>query len=323
MTDIFPDIPMAKINRINLQRQEPGKRGPGTLVYGGLPPYTDADELMGLCEDLGAGKYKAIALCERGKPLGPAWAFEVAGAVEEVVLPREPDSRRSPESAQDDDLRELRAAHRDELNELRRHLESRHEEELEREREHSEQRADTRVEMAEMDAERRVRAAERREEESERRASQELQRAGDELERAQMRMERLQNELDSRVADLLSTTERLSQLDKARLEDRLRFSERITELEGELRAQTRIHEADLRELRNGSPESTAALARANTEWEIEKSKIMLTAELQERARERGLSAQLAKALESESIQAVLFPMLNDILERVLAPPEKN
>lgn len=321
MTELFPDIPLTKIDRINLQRQEPGKRGPGSLVHQALPSYTDAEELIGLCEDIGPGRYKAIALDDRGKPLGPAWSWEIAAptveGVEQTILP----VQRSAATLPEEELRELRNMHRDELDELRAHLSERHDDELARERETAEHRADARVEMAELDATRRVRDAERRLEDMERRATQDQQRAHDELERAQMRLERLQGELDTRSRELLAARERIHEIERSGMEQQLSYSKRISELEEQAKASLRVHEADLRELRNGSPEMLSAIAQTNADWEIRRGELLLNADLLDRARENGTGAKLLEMLQKDETQELLLPMLNSVLERLFAPPD--
>lgn len=320
MNDVFPDIPAKQIHRINLQRQEPGRRGPGSLVHGGLQPYTDEDELMGLCEELGPGRYKAIALDDRGKPLGPAWAYEVpmplTPAVDETVLQPAPALR-----AADDELRSLRASHADELDELRTRLEERAERELAAALDNERARSETMIELAKLDASRTEIDAERRIEDIERRSRNELDRLTGELERAEIRHARLQGELDELSRELLKTQTRLNESELRSNTALQQERARVHELESELRTQTRIHETELRELRNGSPEVTSAIARAKCDWDIERAKIMLQSEMDRHAREHSIGAQFMAAMKDEQVQEVAFPLLNTILERLFAQPE--
>lgn len=317
MSDIFPDIEISKIDRINLLRQEEGRRGPGSLAHAGLPAYVDVDELVGLCEETGPGRYKAIALDARGKPLGPAWSWEVTAPFEPPSpAPSPEESRRVPDM--DDELRALRAAHREELEELRLELQERAEDTLLRELEQAERRAESKIELAQMDAEKRIRDAEHQIEDARRRARDDVETAREEVVRYQMRVERLEAEVESRTRTILEAKERVSEVERTLLEQRMRLSERITELESELKNQVRVHEAELRELRNGSPEVHAMIARNTTDWEIEKSKLLLQADLDERARQNGFTAKITEMLQQESVQEALFPILNHIVETIAA-----
>lgn len=320
MSDIFPDLDISKIDRINLQRQEPGKRGPGVLVQSGLPSYTDVDEMIGLCEDMGPGKYKAIALDGRGKPLGPAWSWEIAGSVESNDAPTTP-QHRPPEV--DEELRALRAAHREEIDALRRELHERFEETLERELEQAERRAETKIEIAEMDAEKRVRDVDRLLDDARARAQMDIERARADLSTAKNRIERLELELEDRARQIAAANKSVLELQQKDLESRMTLSTRITELENQIQTQTRIHEAELREIRNGSPKVQSMIAQSMANWEIERSKIMLQSELDDRAREHSLTTKLTEAIKDESVQEVIFPVINHVLEMIAARREQN
>lgn len=321
MSDIFNDISMDSIDKINLMRQTPGRRGPGSLVEQGLPPYTDAEELIGLCEELGPGRYKAIALDGKGKPLGPAWSYEVQEPPAEPTRHRdqvEQDFIQEMRKQHQQEIDELKARHKEELDDLRDDMRISHETEMEVIEEQLKKRSEAQIEMAELEAKRAIQAADRMTEEMQRRSATELGRMTQELERASMRMERLEGELESRASTILSGQERLSSMQAQMLEERVRLSERIQSLESQLASQTRIHEAELREVRNGDPSVNAAIVRAQSGWEIERSKILLEADLAEKARQNGLGAYLSKLLESDEVQSALFPLINLIAERVFA-----
>lgn len=314
MSDIFTDIDISKIDRINLQRQEPGKRGPGVLVQSGLPPYIDRDEIIGLCEELGPGRYKAVPLDARGKAAGPCWSWEIAGEPKEDMAAERP--RRLLSDA-DEELRELRARHREELDELRSDMLDRANDTLQREIDQCERRANAKIELALLDAERRIKDAERSIEDARRRAKDDVESARDEVARLQMRMERMEHELATKTAEIMEAKERANMAERDQLEQRVRLGERITELESELKSQVRVHEAELRELRNGSPKLHAAIATRTTDWEIEKSKIMLQAELDREARENGIGAKLAAYMQQESVQEAVFPILNYLITSIM------
>ena len=309
-SSVFPEIDVAKIAGINLQRSAPGQRGPGSLVHNRLPPYTDADELVGLCEDTGPGRYKAIALDDRGKPLGPAWAY----TVDEPPAP--PSSTRL---ADDEELRNQRAAHQKELNDLRDSLTARFERRIEDEIAAAKRSADAHIQLAELDAERRVEAAERQAAGVANELEAFRRRADEELARAQRRIETLAEDNAAIQRRYAEARERMQEMESAALHQRTQLSERIVQLESDLSSTKRIHEAELRELRNGSPEVHALIAKSTMSWDIEKQRTLLAAELDDRARANSMVTKLSEALLKPEVQEVIFPLVNNLLETLLAP----
>lgn len=331
MTDVFEDVDISKIDRINLQRQQPGQRGPGTLAHAGLPPYTDVDELIGLCEETGPGRYKAIALDSRGKALGPAWSWEVAAPPETPAVDK---VARRPEVTTEDDFRELRHKHLEEIDALRAHhretiealrkdFEDRAEKKIEEEVTAVMRRADSTVEMEKMHAQRLIQSADQRATDAERKADNIEDAARQEIARLNMRIERLQNDLESKVNAILTANQRVADAEQKMTEMRARHAEETAALQADARVQMRTHEAELREIRNGSPEVNAAIARASSEWEIERARLLMQADLDERAREHGLGAYLSKLIQSEDVQSVIFPILNELIENAFAKKEQG
>lgn len=307
-SSVFPDIELSRINRINLHRSSPGQRGPGQLVHSSIESYVEADELAGLCEQVGPGRYRAIALDDKGKPLGKAWTCE--------VIAQEPTPKPST-IADDEALRALRAAHQEELTALRDTLRERAREELTTAAEAAERRALLEREMAELDAARRIDSAERA-----------AQAAVDALDAANARKEhefaRLQRQIETLTDERADferrnamARERIADLERAAGEDRLRLMEQIQRLEGDLSVARRTHEAELRELRQGPPEIRSLAAK----WEIEKSKTLLEHELMERESANSLMTKLMGAIQRPEVQEMLFPVLNSIAEAIFAPKQ--
>lgn len=314
-SSLFPDIDLAKISRINLQRNSPGQRGPGQLVQSSLPIYTEHEELVGLCESTGPGRYKAFALCEKGKPLGPAWAYEVA----EQAAP-------APATVLDDDtLRKLRAAHQheldtlrastaDELDALRTTLKERAARELEDALHAAERKASVERDLIELEANRRVDAAERAVESLKVECENVIARKDHELSRAHRQLEAAVDERADLDRRLHAARERIADLERASGEDRLRYMEKIQQLEAELSVARRTHEAELREARNGPPEIRALSAQ----WEIERSRTLLEHQLAGEASANSWVAKFVSAIKEPEVQEMVFPMLNSIIETVMS-----
>lgn len=323
--DAFPEVARQKIDRINLQQQTPGQRGPGRLVMSGLPAHLSADDIREQCEELGPGRYKAIALDERGKPLGQAFSHVVTG---EAMAPLSPKPAPVADSTHQVDqlLERLRIASDERqaaLDEQRSRLMAQHDEEIERTRRAFERRISD-AELAAEEREERVRAqliedldAERR------RAEDELRRAVEREERLQSRLEQLHEDNRRLQEQLHSYREQRSDLQEQLTNERARRMTAVAEVEAQLSAERRAHEAELREARNADTKTHALVTRHKTEWEIERERELLLAELEERAARNGVGAKLIEGLKDPQVQEVVFPALSSLVEFLAQPSRKN
>ena len=312
----FPEVALKSVERINLHRQTAGGRGPGHVVLSALPGTTDPDELLELCQGIGPGRFKAFALDARGKALGPAWTCEIA---EPDAPPAAPTPAAAAAQQTDALLERLRASTDDReraLDDLRDRLTTAHERDVARLRDEHERHLTLVHQQCELTLSARLSEAAAQHARQLAVAEDQLRAANEERERAVRRADRLVEELADCQRRLTERTERLQELQQATFEEQLRLRGRVAELEAELRANARAHDAELREAKAGNPDVQAMVVRKQTEWDIDRQRELLRLEIDERARASSFFAQAREALKDERVQEFVLPLLNELITSI-------